>query len=321
MDFKSPLIFLALIFLSFLLAVSLLRINYYLLDLLAAITPYLVLIGILSFILSVIWLNFNHQLFNLNLVNLSTLFLGIISLILFFKIVNFTGYSLFQFTKSLKAETINSSIKLGFLNKLYSNTNYQEINDVLTSLNLNIIGFSEFKTEDAQNIPYLNSYKYSLSKDSRDNATLALYSNYPLKLNTDISIDYVLPASTIIENKKYYLFVIHPNPPINNTWMGYRDDQLAKLADYINTLPTKKNIIIIGDFNTSVWSPAYKDFISKLPYLHNAAYKQGLKLTTNGLINAQIDHLIFSNNIKVNEFQTLKVKGSDHKLITAQVTP
>ena len=211
-------------------------------------------------------------------------------------------------------------VKIAFFNKLYSNTNYGEIDSKVTALHPDIIGFSEMKEVDKGNIAPLKQYQCTLSKNARDGATIALYSSFPCTNNSNApQLPFVLPAEVKMYGKTYEVFVIHPVPPSNTAWIRNRNSELAALSRYINSLPSDR-VVVLGDFNLSPWSRAFFDFSNNTRVLKDVAQGTGLHFTWHGkYIATQIDHIFVPKGVLVDTFRSEYVNGSDHNIIWTNI--
>lgn len=278
-------------------------------ELLLMLLPFLLVLNLV--LLAAIFSIFQFKLlYKLTFFNFSAVVFLFVTLVLLINFWQFNFYSM----PEVKASS-QGSIRIAFFNKLYSNTSYYAIDRKLSSVNPDMIGFSELKAEDVKNIDYLKKYKYAFFKESRDNSKIAFFTNLPAETEDNLNLTHVLSLKTHIAGDLYRVFVIHPVPPINTSWLHKRNKELDDLADYINSLDTK-NVILIGDFNLTPWSSAYRSFSNRLGGLKNSALGQGINFTWgNSLIKTQVDHVFLPGSVSVDKFKTEKIPGSDHRLI------
>lgn len=110
-------------------------------------------------------------------------------------------------------------------------------------------------------------------------------------------------AQIKLDNKT--LFAIHPPPPINGFMANSRNHYLKELATLIQQ--EQGVVIVIGDMNTSAFSPVYRDFLSssQLSKTMANAYPTWLPF------GISIDQILIKNsqaNVK-----GLTWNGSDHR--------
>src|SRR5688500_18530791 len=116
---------------------------------------------------------------------------GLISLFLSLKLVPFALIGSVAAFNDLKKE-----VKIATFNKLYSNKEYDSTDEVIKRIDADILGITEITEEDKKNIPSLKDYPYQISKASRDNSTLTLYSKFPVKKVSDPDLPGTLITQT-----------------------------------------------------------------------------------------------------------------------------
>lgn len=227
----------------------------------------------------------------------------------------------FKFPTAKGAEPQTKTLKIAFLNKLYSNTNYQPINQKLLKISPDIAGFAEMKQIDIPQIASLSNYPCQISSPARDGATVSLFSKYPCqRKEVPADLPFAIHAQMTILNDNFDVLVIHPYPPQNDQWVKLRDQELADLAKYISALNNPQTLVL-GDFNTTPWSPGYRDFVSGVEVVTKDSSKgAGINFTwhTKGLLT-QIDHIFVPQRASVSSFHNEYIVGSDHTLIWTQM--
>jgi len=107
---------------------------------------------------------------------------------------------------------------------------------------------------------------------------------------------------------------VHPRPPLRQHAFRHRNEQLRDAASMVQALPGPK--ILVGDFNTSLWSPYYAQ-LTRHTGLVNARQGFGLLPTWPAflswrLLMIPIDHCLVSPEIRVTGMRTGRAIGSDH---------
>lgn len=165
--------------------------------------------------------------------------------------------------------------------------------------------------------PLAGLYPYQISDPRPDNFGIALYSRIPFS-NSEVIKNLgpsEIPSLKIEikpQEKFISLFSTHPLPPINQQYFEERNNQLEKVARYIKNIPGHK--IIIGDLNTTMWSPFLKRF-ENISELNNVRNGFGILPTWPakfGYLGIPIDHGFVSSDIRVDNVTVLKSIGSDH---------
>jgi endonuclease/exonuclease/phosphatase (EEP) superfamily protein YafD len=117
---------------------------------------------------------------------------------------------------------------------------------------------------------------------------------------------------------------VHPRPPLRRHYFRHRNEQLRDAASMVQALPVPK--ILVGDFNTSLWSPYYAQLIRQTG-LVNARQGFGLVPTWPAfmswpLLMIPIDHCLVSSDIRVITLRAGRNIGSDHlPIIVDMVIP
>lgn len=229
------------------------------------------------------------------------------------------------------AQRISSKgdIKVELINVLTSNEGYKAVLDNINTFKPNVIFLEEVNSEWLNNMSALDkSYPYSIKKPRDDNFGVALYSNIPLKTK---EINYLghfdIPSITCIinvKNRKVRLIGIHTTPPKNQDYFINRNEMLSELSDAINK--DKTPTVVIGDLNTTMYSPTYKKLI-RTSKLMNPRKMFGINPSwspkcraVNGIsierflkfMIIPIDQVLYTQGIKINHFKVGKSIGSDH---------
>lgn len=108
------------------------------------------------------------------------------------------------------------------------------------------------------------------------------------------------------------MIATHPSPPLQPADFVTRNQQLMAMATYIQSVQQPK--IVIGDLNTTMWSPNYQKFMQQAG-LRNSRLGFGILPTWHAhlpLLKIPIDHCLVSPEITVIQTQTGKNIGSDH---------
>jgi endonuclease/exonuclease/phosphatase (EEP) superfamily protein YafD len=155
---------------------------------------------------------------------------------------------------------------------------------------------------------------YSLAGQDTDiiDGTI-VYSKLPLENKSVKSIGgrVSVLADLTVQGQVISLITGHPSHPMSKVYFEERNQQLAKIADYVAKV---KNPLLIGDFNVTMWSPYYRRFVSKAG-ISNARAGFGILPTWptfRPLLYIPIDHCFVRRNIKVLNIRTGRDVGSDH---------
>ncbi len=153
---------------------------------------------------------------------------------------------------------------------------------------------------------------------------MAIFSRLPLKNVHEIVFNNPLSPSIVCEvetgGRNIALVCTHPWPPIGEEMTSSRDEQLRLTGDFAGGLP--RPAMIIGDLNTGMWSPHYKDF-ERRSGLRNV--RRGFGILATHPMNRRlyprvpIDHILVSDAIKVLAVFRGPACGSDHASLIADL--
>lgn len=120
-----------------------------------------------------------------------------------------------------------------------------------------------------------------------------------------------------LQGKPLALIASHPSNAVGKIYFDERNAQLAAIADYavqLSAAQTNTPLILAGDYNTTMWSPYYRKFITKTQ-LVNTRRGFGILPTwkiMHPFFAIPIDHCFVSPDIQVLKVRTGKSVGSDH---------
>lgn len=253
------------------------------------------------------------------------------ALILCILIIIVNSVQIIPWKRQMKPEMFISDMvmKISLMNVLTSNNGYKAVLANINKSKPDIIFLEEVNDEWLKNMSALDKvYPYSIKYPREDNFGVALYSKVPFK-TSEIKYfgHFEIPLIVcIVEmyNKKLKIIGIHTTPPSNQDYFINREEMLSELANFVKNDPMP--IIVIGDLNTTMYSPSYKKFIKK-SQLINARTNFGIIPTwspksrdINGVTfdklmkfaTISIDHVLHNSKIKVTFFEANKSIGSDH---------
>ncbi len=217
----------------------------------------------------------------------------------------------------------NNTLHVGFFNKYFYNEELDPIIDEVTYQNFDIFGMAElseaqFNTlKEAFAFPYSyydNCHCFNIMGDP-----VAIFSHYPL---TNIKIDgldrtAIIEATvTLDDSSQVHVLVTHPDAPTNIAAFTARNREYQELDTLIQNY-REQQVIVLGDFNLSSWSPTFIQFLEQNPFLKDSVRGFGLPTTWGpGFIRTKIDHILISKTIGVSDFSSIFIPGSDHYMVT-----
>ena len=212
------------------------------------------------------------------------------------------------------------------LNVSLSRGNHAAVRRLIRDARADIVGLVEVDgTWMAELAPLDDLYAYRVVEPrGRPGSGVALLSRVPLEtveirpLVTSRTLSVV--ASFNLQGRPVTLGLVHTASPKDGSSARRRNRQLDTLA----AIPREfagREIVLMGDFNTSPWSPAYRRLIAETG-LRNAAAGFGYTPTWPAhlpRLGIPIDHFLVSDGLVVREFRTRGPTGSDHLAIYAEL--
>lgn len=169
-------------------------------------------------------------------------------------------------------------------------------------------------------------YPHRIERPQNDNFGIALFSRFPFedlhfrRLHHDRI--YMAVGRFSLGSTPITLAVAHPVPPAGPAYSALRNEQLAQLSEIIRTFRASE-IILLGDLNTSPWSPVYRRF-EQSSGLSNGARGLGLFPTwPTGVrpLMIPLDHCLLSSGLRAVSLQTGPDIGSDHLPVLVEIVP
>ncbi len=160
-------------------------------------------------------------------------------------------------------------------------------------------------------------YPHALVEVREDNFGIALLSRHPFQSAEIVRVGAAgLPsvvARVTLGDAVVTLVGTHPSIPIGGRSAALRDDQLRAIAELVAGL--EPPVILLGDLNTTPWSPVFADLLEKTG-LRDSARGFGVQPTWPtqlGPAGIPIDHCLHSPGVIVVDRSTGPPIGSDHR--------
>lgn len=212
------------------------------------------------------------------------------------------------------------SLRLLLSNVLTANTQRAALIDLARAERPDLLILQEVSAEWIKDLNGLrDQLPYSIAEPRDDNFGIAVYSRIPfVEAKVVAPLDPTLPgilAKINVNGQTVSILTTHTVPPVG----GYelfllRNAQLREAATTMRQLPEPK--ILIGDLNTTVWSPYFSQLIEESG-LRDARRGFGVVPTWPAnfwtpLMRIPIDHCLVSRDIRVVNIGAGPRIGSDH---------
>jgi endonuclease/exonuclease/phosphatase (EEP) superfamily protein YafD len=201
-------------------------------------------------------------------------------------------------------------------NVLTGNRRYADVISLVKAEQPDIAVFVEVSTTWARELAVLSEiFPYSCRQQESEAFGSVIYSKLPLE-NAEVQAfskqRRSLSADVKFQGKTISMLLVHPSVPIKQHSFIDRNQQLAAIGEY--AAQVKNPLVVVGDFNTTMWSPFYKNMVNT-GKLRNARSGFGLLPTWPTfmpLVYIPIDHVLVSKEIGVLKIRTGRNVGSDH---------
>lgn len=265
--------------------------------------------------------------FRLQYVWVSIIFIGALCFFRSWKIVPLAVFTLIFnlyfvvpfYSKPEKILTEAHNVRFMLANVQGNNRNYVNLLEAVKANNPDVVVLQEVNPHWWNNIESL-TLEYPHYKDvvRPGGSGLAFFSRYPIEraevLTLDDSAHPALVCVIRIENTALSIFTLHPPTPMSAKKFNYRNGQFAQIAEMMRNTAEPK--MLIGDLNTTMWSPYFTDLLSNSG-LRDARIGNGIYPSWNAFLPSifgiPIDHCLTGKQIEVENLATGDYTGSDHR--------
>ena len=228
----------------------------------------------------------------------------------------------YYFKPNVSELSKDQHISVSSINLFSSNSNYHEVINYIEKENSDILILMELTPNWKKKLnSIIDDYKYKLLIPRSDNFGIGLLSKFPIDLNVDyfeLNNKPSIIGNCEINNKLLTVIATHPIPPVSQLTFENRNKQLLYIIE--NRSKFAENLIVIGDFNISSFSPHFKKLV--LDDLKDSRIGFGLLPTWPagfGIMQTTLDHCLVSRNIEVLKRSIGINIGSDHKPINITI--
>ena len=222
-------------------------------------------------------------------------------------------------------ETAAIHLRLLEANVLGSNKNYPALNQAVLEAHADIVILQELTEEwQKQTEDMISHYPFHKVTPRPGGSGMALFSRYPLEevriLNLDSSTHIAILAKVNIDGTLVSILALHPPTPVRTDKFLNRNRQFSEAAAIFRA--RKGPGILIGDLNTTMWSPYFSDLVRNSG-LRDARLGFGLKpswpMPLPAILQLPIDHCLVSAEVSVQGIGTGRRTGSDHRPLIVDV--
>src|SRR5258705_3687924 len=226
-------------------------------------------------------------------------------------------------TPDIKASA--ASLRLLQVNLLLSNEYYETLLAAATEADADVIVLQELTEECWKHLGILaEHYPHVEALPRPGGSGMAILSRYPLEeaktLTLDASNHIAQIAQVNVLSTSVTILALHPPTPVSSARFKNRNRQFHEAGDILRNLKGPR--ILIGDLNTTMWSPYFTDLTIRSG-LRDARLGFGLRtswpMPLPWFLRLPIDHCLVSNDIIVERVQLGRRTGSDHRPLIVDV--
>lgn len=201
-----------------------------------------------------------------------------------------------------------------------TNTNYKAFQTLIEEEEPDCFAVLEISTDwDVVLGQYEADYPYQHLSDHRGPfGSLMACKSPAIFSNVDLAGYPAIQADLLVKDQVVTLLAVHPPPP-GGDFEIKRDEVLTATTNYAAQI--QGPLIIMGDFNSSPWSPIFKKLLAQ-GKLRDSRLGYGLESTWSRyslLLKIPIDHILISEHFAVHNFRLGRFVGSDHLAPVAEL--
>ena len=216
------------------------------------------------------------------------------------------------------------NLRILHANILTSNTNHEAFLDLVRAVDPDIISVQENNVAWQRAFRALDeAYPHSKAVAHGDNFGIYFYTRLP----TEEIESFIIAASEVpaiktkiaVAGRSVSVLSAHTLPPVREAHMEVRKAQFAAMPELFEAIDGPA--ILIGDLNTTMSSPYYRELESATG-LRNARYGFGFGATWPAhysVLGLPLDHVLVSPEIEVVSFRVGSDIGSDHLPIIVEL--
>ena len=222
-------------------------------------------------------------------------------------------------TAAASPVAVEASVKLVAVNLLYSQEDPTLARAYLQQQSVDVVVLSEFTPRWRQKLKGLEqTYPHFALRDRWNQWGIAVYSKYPFEYVEDLDLgddqSSHLCIRLALPGGRAEVYALHLASPPTPRQARQRNTQLRRLAARIAAADPALPKIVVGDFNSTPFSPFFHDLL-RATGLRDGRRPFGLHYTWPALpipLWIAIDHCLVSDNVVVTRVATGPPIGSDH---------
>jgi len=203
------------------------------------------------------------------------------------------------------------------LNVNTASTSYAAVGEAVVDLNPDLLLLEEVDCIWLEQLQGLTDrYTYSVTRARDDNFGIALFSRFPFTRCEIVAIGEAgvpsISAELDVDGVRLSVVGTHPLPPGGAEYSRLRNDQLAELPKFVNSLGSP--LLMLGDLNVTPWCWYFRRLLKRTG-LRDSSKGWGVQPSwpaSSFLFRIPIDHVLHSPDLRVVGRSIGRDVGSDH---------
>ena len=213
-------------------------------------------------------------------------------------------------------------------NMLYKTSNAEEVALQAQSFKADILALQEVKLEQTEIIRQQLGFDDVFVTDCNCSANgdeIALVSRYPILSAQEVEVDVrggrLIDAVVEVEGEELRVMVVHLPVPLKPATYATRERGFARITSLIEE--NKQPLVLMGDFNTTQWSPSLRGFQADNKSLTNTI-REGSSYHSwcDGWLDIaclRIDHTFVHESLDILSSEVAGPAGSDHRAVVSKL--
>lgn len=221
------------------------------------------------------------------------------------------------------------SLKIGTYNKLYSNDDTLSGINYFISQRSDLVGLQEIQPSELELFRKGLGLEYSFVTDcdcSAEDTEIGLVSRFPI-IEAYTIYEYanggIIRAEIgVDQSSSLVVYVVHLTPPLSNSFYQRRQKAFDILTNALSE--EDQEVVVMGDFNTTIYSPDLRDLLAdtkdQLNYVVTNSFPRCSWFGFGDIACLRIDHIFAPKTTSLRDFQIGNNVGSDHRPLMAEIT-
>ncbi len=227
-------------------------------------------------------------------------------------------------------ETAHPPLKILLANILSSNPDPAPLLALVAAENPDLVALLEVNERWSNQLlaALAADYPFQHRHPREDNFGLAVFSRHPLGEDRDeVFVDPELPSYAFgvsLAGRPLRVLLTHPLPPGSDAGARLRDEQLARIGDWVRSQRDVAPVLLLGDFNATVWCPPLRRLLAEADLRPAAAGHRlypGTWPASVPFLRIPIDHVLLDERLVCTAYRVGPDVGSDHFPVLLEIHP